>query len=90
MFLSYFIIIIQQISFIFTIKSDSFERVPLIYCLPGLDWSSLLGEHSLHSVGRQLREACRMCEISAAESPTIVSACLVAMEPQGSLVVMPG
>lgn len=31
-----------------------------------------------------------MCEISAAESPTIVSACLVAMEPQGSLVVMPG
>ncbi|CAF99193.1 unnamed protein product, partial [Tetraodon nigroviridis] len=53
------------------------------------DWSSLLGEHSLHSVCRQLREACRMCEISAAESPTIVSACLVAMEPQGSLVVMP-
>ncbi|XP_068190986.1 mediator of RNA polymerase II transcription subunit 13-like isoform X3 [Antennarius striatus] len=53
------------------------------------DWSSLLGEHSLHSVGRQLREACRMCGISAADSPTILSACLVAMEPQGSLVVMP-
>ena len=54
------------------------------------DWSSLLGEHSLHSIGRQLREACRMCGISAAESPSILSACLVAMEPQGSFVIMPG
>ncbi|KAM9306494.1 mediator of RNA polymerase II transcription subunit 13-like [Pholidichthys leucotaenia] len=53
------------------------------------DWSSLLGEHSLHSMGRQLREACRMCGISAADSPTILSACLVAMEPQGSFVIMP-
>ncbi|XP_057674816.1 mediator of RNA polymerase II transcription subunit 13-like isoform X1 [Corythoichthys intestinalis] len=53
------------------------------------DWSSLLGEHSLHSIGRQLREACRMCGISAADTPSILSACLVAMEPQGSLVVMP-
>uniref|UniRef100_A0A7N6AYH0 Mediator of RNA polymerase II transcription subunit 13 n=1 Tax=Anabas testudineus TaxID=64144 RepID=A0A7N6AYH0_ANATE len=53
------------------------------------DWSSLLGEHSLHSIGRQLKEACRMCGISAADSPTILSACLVAMEPQGSLVIMP-
>uniref|UniRef100_A0A669DNE0 Mediator of RNA polymerase II transcription subunit 13 n=1 Tax=Oreochromis niloticus TaxID=8128 RepID=A0A669DNE0_ORENI len=53
------------------------------------DWSSLLGEHSLHSIGRQLREACRMCGISAADSPTILSACLVALEPQGSFVVMP-
>ena len=55
-----------------------------------LDWSSLLGEHSLHSIGRQLKEACRICGISAADSPSILSACLVAMEPQGSLVVMPG
>ncbi|KAG7224069.1 hypothetical protein INR49_015327 [Caranx melampygus] len=53
------------------------------------DWSSLLGEHSLHSIGRQLREACRMCGISATDSPTILSACLVAMEPQGSFVIMP-
>uniref|UniRef100_A0A3Q4B4R3 Mediator of RNA polymerase II transcription subunit 13 n=1 Tax=Mola mola TaxID=94237 RepID=A0A3Q4B4R3_MOLML len=53
------------------------------------DWSLLLGEHSLHSIGRLLKEACRMCGISAADSPTILSACLVAMEPQGSLVVMP-
>ncbi|KAM6975941.1 mediator of RNA polymerase II transcription subunit 13-like isoform 1-T1 [Tautogolabrus adspersus] len=53
------------------------------------DWSSLLGEHSLHSVGRKLREACRICGISAADTPAILSACLVAMEPQGSFVVMP-
>uniref|UniRef100_A0AAQ6AEF1 Mediator of RNA polymerase II transcription subunit 13 n=1 Tax=Amphiprion ocellaris TaxID=80972 RepID=A0AAQ6AEF1_AMPOC len=53
------------------------------------DWSSLLGEHSLHSIGRQLREACRLCGISAADSPSILSACLVAMEPQGSFVIMP-
>ncbi|XP_034047334.1 mediator of RNA polymerase II transcription subunit 13-like isoform X2 [Thalassophryne amazonica] len=53
------------------------------------DWSSLLGEHSLHSIGRQLRDACRMCGISSAESPTILSACLVATEPQGSFVIMP-
>lgn len=30
-----------------------------------------------------------MCGISAADSPSILSACLVAMEPQGSFVVMP-
>lgn len=53
------------------------------------DWSSLLGEHSLHSIGRKLRESCRMCGISAADSPSILSACLVAMEPQGSFVIMP-
>nr|XP_060622643.1 mediator of RNA polymerase II transcription subunit 13-like [Anolis sagrei ordinatus] len=32
---------------------------------------------------------CRMCGISAADSPSILSACLVAMEPQGSFVIMP-
>ncbi|XP_049330535.1 mediator of RNA polymerase II transcription subunit 13-like isoform X2 [Astyanax mexicanus] len=53
------------------------------------DWSLLLGEHSLHSISKQLREACRMCGISAADSPSILSACLVSMEPQGSFVVMP-
>lgn len=31
-----------------------------------------------------------MCGISSADSPSILSACLVAMEPQGSFVVMPG
>ncbi|XP_064152375.1 mediator of RNA polymerase II transcription subunit 13-like isoform X1 [Anguilla rostrata] len=53
------------------------------------DWSVLLGEHSLHSISRQLRDVCRMCGISASDSPSILSACLVAMEPQGSFVVMP-
>ncbi|XP_030624819.1 mediator of RNA polymerase II transcription subunit 13-like isoform X2 [Chanos chanos] len=53
------------------------------------DWSILLGEHSLHSISRQLREACRICGISAGDSPSILSACLVSMEPQGSFVVMP-
>uniref|UniRef100_A0A4W5JAY7 Mediator of RNA polymerase II transcription subunit 13 n=1 Tax=Hucho hucho TaxID=62062 RepID=A0A4W5JAY7_9TELE len=53
------------------------------------DWSVLLGEHSLHSISRQLKEACRMCGISSVDSPSILSACLVAMEPQGSIVVMP-
>uniref|UniRef100_A0A3P8YBA1 Mediator of RNA polymerase II transcription subunit 13 n=1 Tax=Esox lucius TaxID=8010 RepID=A0A3P8YBA1_ESOLU len=53
------------------------------------DWSVLLGEYSLHSISRQLKEACRMCGISSGDSPSILSACLVAMEPQGSIVVMP-
>ncbi|XP_061118903.1 mediator of RNA polymerase II transcription subunit 13-like isoform X1 [Conger conger] len=53
------------------------------------DWSILLGERSLQSISRQLREACGMCGISASDSPSILSACLVAMEPQGSFVVMP-
>ncbi|KAJ8414097.1 hypothetical protein AAFF_G00066950 [Aldrovandia affinis] len=53
------------------------------------DWSVLLGEHSLHSLSLQLRDACLMCGISASDSPSILSACLVAMEPQGSFVVMP-
>ncbi|XP_055009960.1 mediator of RNA polymerase II transcription subunit 13-like isoform X2 [Boleophthalmus pectinirostris] len=53
------------------------------------DWSSLLGEHSLLSISRKLRESCRMCGMSAADSPSILSACLVAMEPQGSFVIMP-
>lgn len=70
-------------------ENDSFFSISPS-CLSELDWSLLLGEHSLHSIGRQLREACCMCGISAADSPSILSACLVAMEPQGSLVVMPG
>ncbi|MGH0178831.1 UNVERIFIED_CONTAM: hypothetical protein FKN15_078417 [Acipenser sinensis] len=53
------------------------------------DWSILLGECSLQSISRQLKETCRMCGISACDSPSILSACLVAMEPQGSFVVMP-
>ncbi|XP_063769367.1 mediator of RNA polymerase II transcription subunit 13-like isoform X2 [Pseudophryne corroboree] len=53
------------------------------------DWSILLGECSLQNISRQLKEACRMCGISAVDAPSILSACLVAMEPQGSFNVMP-
>lgn len=55
-----------------------------------LDWSILLGECSLQTISKRLKDVCRMCGISAADSPSILSACLVAMEPQGSFVVMPG
>lgn len=33
---------------------------------------------------------CRMCGISSADSPSILSACLVALEPQATFVIMPG
>ncbi|MEQ2165742.1 mediator complex subunit Srb9 [Goodea atripinnis] len=33
---------------------------------------------------------CRMCGISASDTPSILSVCLVAMEPQGSFIIMPG
>lgn len=59
-------------------------------CFSLADWSILLGECSLQTISKQLKEVCRMCGISAADSPSILSACLVAMEPQGSFVVMPG
>nr|KAF6282495.1 mediator complex subunit 13L [Myotis myotis] len=53
------------------------------------DWSILLGECSLQTISKRLKDMCRMCGISATDSPSILSACLVAMEPQGSFVVMP-
>lgn len=54
------------------------------------DWSILLSRRNLQSLSKRLKETCRMCSISAADTPSILSACLVAMEPQGSFVVMPG
>lgn len=54
------------------------------------DWSILLSRRNLQSLSKRLKETCRMCGISAADTPSILSACLVAMEPQGSFVVMPG
>ncbi|KAG5844434.1 hypothetical protein ANANG_G00162480, partial [Anguilla anguilla] len=53
------------------------------------DWSILLSRRNLQSLSRRLKEMCRMCGISAADTPSILSACLVAMEPQGSFVIMP-
>lgn len=53
------------------------------------DWSCLLSRRNLQSLSKRLKDTCRMCGISAADSPSILSACLVAMEPQGSFVIMP-
>ncbi|KAJ8783993.1 hypothetical protein J1605_009036 [Eschrichtius robustus] len=53
------------------------------------DWSCLLSRRNLQSLSKRLKDMCRMCGISAADSPSILSACLVAMEPQGSFVIMP-
>lgn len=60
--------------------------------LPGSfsDWSILLSRRNLQSLSKRLKETCRMCGISAADTPSILSACLVAMEPQGSFVILPG
>ncbi|CDQ73599.1 unnamed protein product, partial [Oncorhynchus mykiss] len=53
------------------------------------DWSILLSRRNLQSLCRRLKEMCRMCGISASDTPSILSACLVAMEPQCSFVIMP-
>ncbi|KAK6317162.1 hypothetical protein J4Q44_G00125620 [Coregonus suidteri] len=53
------------------------------------DWSILLSRRNLQSLSRRLKEMCRMCGISASDTPSILSACLVAMEPQCSFVIMP-
>ncbi|KAJ8403825.1 hypothetical protein AAFF_G00346930 [Aldrovandia affinis] len=53
------------------------------------DWSILLSRRNLQSLSKRLKEMCRMCGISASDTPSILSACLVAMEPQGSFVIMP-
>ncbi|RMC10633.1 hypothetical protein DUI87_12344 [Hirundo rustica rustica] len=53
------------------------------------DWSCLLSRRNLQSLSKRLKDMCRMCGISAADSPSILSACLVAMEPQGSFIIMP-
>lgn len=54
------------------------------------DWSILLSRRNLQSLSRRLKEMCRMCGISASDTPSILSVCLVAMEPQGSFIIMPG
>ncbi|KAJ8280824.1 hypothetical protein GJAV_G00059490 [Gymnothorax javanicus] len=53
------------------------------------DWSILLTRRSLQSLSKRLKEMCKMCGISSADTPSILSTCLVAMEPQGSFVIMP-
>lgn len=64
---------------------------PLLLSSPDLpDWSILLSRRNLQSLSRRLKEMCRMCGISASDTPSILSVCLVAMEPQGSFIIMPG
>ncbi|KAJ4935384.1 hypothetical protein JOQ06_016920 [Pogonophryne albipinna] len=53
------------------------------------DWSILLSRRNLQSLSKRLKETCKLCGISAADTPSILSVCLVAMEPQGSFVIMP-
>lgn len=65
-------------------------KSPHLSCLHISDWSILLSRRNLLSLSRRLKEMCRMCGISASDTPSILSVCLVAMEPQGSFVIMPG
>lgn len=69
------------------------KHFPLHYCHSSAsppDWSILLSRRNLQSLSRRLKEMCRMCGISASDTPSILSVCLVAMEPQGSFFIMPG
>lgn len=71
----------------------SIKHFPLHYCHSSAsppDWSILLSRRNLQSLSRRLKEMCRMCGISASDTPSILSVCLVAMEPQGSFFIMPG
>ncbi|XP_061754186.1 mediator of RNA polymerase II transcription subunit 13a [Nerophis ophidion] len=52
------------------------------------DWSILLSRRNLQSLSRRLKEMCRMCGISTSDTPSILSVCLVAMEPQESFIIM--
>lgn len=69
----------------------AFPRLILSFVSATLpDWSILLSRRNLQSLSRRLKEMCRMCGISASDTPSILSVCLVAMEPQGSFFIMPG
>lgn len=53
-------------------------------------WASLLSRKSLHSYSKKLREMCGQCSISGvADVPCILSACLVSLEPDSTLRLMP-
>lgn len=71
--------------------NQAFPRLMLPFVFATLlDWSILLSRRNLQSLSRRLKEMCRMCGISASDTPSILSVCLVAMEPQGSFFIMPG
>ncbi|KFM61514.1 Mediator of RNA polymerase II transcription subunit 13, partial [Stegodyphus mimosarum] len=53
-------------------------------------WASLLSRKSLQSYARHLKELCGECAISGiADTPSILSVCLVSLEPDSSLRLMP-
>ncbi|XP_061401806.1 mediator of RNA polymerase II transcription subunit 13 [Musca vetustissima] len=50
-------------------------------------WSYLLGKQNLQKATKQLRDMCKQCQLMY--PPTILSACLVTLEPDAKLRVMP-
>ncbi|XP_055343642.1 LOW QUALITY PROTEIN: mediator of RNA polymerase II transcription subunit 13-like [Paramacrobiotus metropolitanus] len=53
-------------------------------------WSSLLSKKSLSRAGQQLKQMCGQCKLASnQEMPNILSACLVSLQPEASLRVMP-
>ncbi|XP_075162156.1 mediator complex subunit skuld [Haematobia irritans] len=50
-------------------------------------WSYLLGKQNLQKATKQLRDMCKQCQLI--NPPTILSACLVTLEPDAKLRVMP-
>lgn len=53
------------------------------------DWATLLSRKSLLRYSRQLRELCHQCAVlGPPDTPAILSACLVSLEPDSSLRIM--
>lgn len=54
------------------------------------EWSSLMSKRSLMNYSRQLAEKCRQCTmLPTTETVSILSACLVSLEPDTKLRIMP-
>lgn len=53
-------------------------------------WACLLSKKSLHNYSKRLREMCGQCSLaSTADIPCILSVCLVSLEPDSTLRLMP-
>ncbi|PRD21589.1 UNVERIFIED_CONTAM: skd [Trichonephila clavipes] len=53
------------------------------------DWATLLSRKSLLRYSRQLRDMCHQCSVlGSPDTPAILSACLVSLEPDSSLRIM--
>jgi len=53
-------------------------------------WSTLLSRKSLLRASNQLKDACRQCSLQyPLDTPCVLSACLVSLEPDSSLRLMP-